>query len=79
MGLLNTMYYLAEVLGAAWGIVTHIWDLFARFVPSIVAGIGAVMGRYDSAIPLPLKVIAVLCVSAMLLRFVWNAVRGSGA
>ena len=79
MGILNALQYFVQVLGAIWGIVTHIWDLFARFVPPIIAGIGAVVGRYDAAIPLPLKVVAILCVSAMILRFTWNAVRGSGA
>lgn len=79
MGILNTLQYFAEILGAIWGVITHIWELFTRLVPSIIAGIGAVVGRYDAAIPLPLKVVAILCVSAMILRFTWNAVRGSGA
>lgn len=79
MGILSALQYFAEILGAIWGVITHIWDIFVRTVPPVIAGISAVVGRYDSAIPLPLKIIAILCVSAMLLRFVWNAVRGSGA
>ena len=79
MGILSALQYFAEILGGLWYIVTHIWDLLVRFLPPVIAAISAVMGRYDSAIPVPLKVIAVLCASAMLLRFVWNAVRGSGA
>ena len=79
MGILSALQYFAEILGAIWGIATHFWELFVRFVPPIIAGIAAVIGRYDAAIPLPLKVVAILCVSAMILRFTWNAVRGSGA
>ena len=76
IGILLSLYTL---LNSFWDCVLYILQFFGKYIPAYLALIASVLGVIEEYIPIELSAVLGLCVSVMVIRFVYNAVRGSGA
>lgn len=71
-----------EFFGYILGLLNFVLEFGITKLHQIFVALSYVFGfalGQDSPVPLGLRAIAMICCAVLLTRFIWNAVRGSGA
>ena len=74
--ILNTIISFCDFI---YLLTKHIFTFCTEYIPSWLAMITTVFGVAKDYTPYGLSAVALICLSTMLIRFIYNAVRGSGA
>lgn len=64
---------------AMFSFFVALFNIFAKYVPAYIQMFLSVAVLAREYVPVELGVVALVCLSTMIVRFVYNAARGSGA
>lgn len=80
LGILLTIASFCTYLYNLFHVILYgIFTIFGEYIPHYILLIMQVWHVTEQYMPIGLSAVAGICFGTMLFRFIWNAVRGSGA
>lgn len=76
--MLSLLAIIVSLCGVIYSAILLILSV-AKYIPYWVVNYTSIMATVHEYVPVGLSVVALVCSGTMLFRFVYNAVRGSGA